>query len=129
MRLAGVTIPDNKKVEYALSSIYGIGLASAQKIVKQTRIDPNTRARDLTPQEVNRLREVIEKEEYRIEGELRREIMMNMKRLRELKTYRGIRHIRGLPVRGQRTKTNSRTRRGNVRKTMGSGKKAAPVPK
>lgn len=127
MRIVGVNIPDNKKIEYALPYIYGIGLSSAKKIVKAAKVDPAKRAKDLDPQEINRLREVIEKN-YRIEGDLRREIMMNIKRIRELQTYRGMRHIRGLPVRGQRTKTNSRTRRGNIRKTMGSGRKPPPSP-
>ena len=90
-------------------------------------VDPAKKATDLLPVEVNRLREIIEKN-YRIEGELRREIATNIKRMRELQTYRGIRHMRGLPVRGQRTKTNNRTRRGNVRKTMGSGRKPAGSP-
>lgn len=128
MRIVGITIPDNKKIVFALPYIYGIGLSSARAIVERAQVDPNKRAQDLTPQEANRLREILEKE-YRIEGELRREIMMNIKHLRELQTYRGARHIRGLPVRGQRTKTNSRTRRGNVRKTVGSGRKSAPAPK
>lgn len=127
MRIVGVNIPDNKKIEYSLPYIYGIGLSSARKIVKQAQVDPVKRAKDLTPAEVGRIREIIEKS-HRIEGDLRREVMTNIKRLRELQTYRGVRHIRGLPVRGQRTKTNSRTRRGNVRKTMGSGRKPAASP-
>lgn len=127
MRIVGVNIPDNKKIEYSLPYIYGIGLPSSRKLVKQAQVDPNKRAKDLTPQEVNRIREIIERS-YKIEGDLRREIMMNIKHLKELSTYRGSRHIRGLPVRGQRTKTNSRTRRGNVRKTMGSGRKPAASP-
>ena len=127
MRIVGVNIPDNKKIEYALPYIYGIGLPLARKIVKVAQVDSNKRAKDLTQPEVNKLREIIEKN-YKIEGELRREIMTNIKRLKELQSYRGTRHIRGLPVRGQRTKTNSRTRRGNVRKTMGSGRKPAASP-
>lgn len=127
MRIAGINIPDNKKIEYALPYIYGIGLTSARRIVKMVQIDPNKRASELNSHEVNRMREYIEKN-FKIEGDLRREIMMNIKRLRELHTYRGIRHMRGLPVRGQRTKTNSRTRRGNVRKTMGSGRKPPSSP-
>lgn len=127
MRIVGVNIPDNKKIEYALPYIYGIGLSSARKIVKKAQVDPNKCAKDLNQQEVNRMREIIEKN-YRIEGDLRREIMMNIKRLRELQVYRGLRHMHGLPVRGQRTKTNSRTRRGNTRKTMGSGRKPAASP-
>lgn len=127
MRIAGITIPDNKKIEYSLPYIYGIGLPLARKILNVAQIDLNKRAKDLTQNEINRLREIIEKN-HKIEGELRREIMINIKRLRELATYRGTRHIRGLPSRGQRTKTNSRTRRGNVRKTMGSGRKTASSP-
>ncbi len=127
MRIVGVDIPDSKKIEYALPYIYGIGLPSARKIVGQAQVDPLKRAKDLTPQETGRLREIIEKN-YRIEGDLRREVMANIKRLREINAYRGMRHIRGLPVRGQRTKTNSRTCRGNVRRTMGSGRKPAASP-
>ncbi len=127
MRLAGINIPDNKKIEFSLPYIYGIGLTQARKILKQVQVDLNKRAKDLTQAEVNRLREVIEKS-YKIEGDLRREIMTNIKRLRELNTYRGVRHMRGLPVHGQRTKTNSRTRRGNTRKTMGSGRKTSSSP-
>jgi small subunit ribosomal protein S13 len=128
MRLAGINIPDQKKIEYALRYIYGVGLTAAKKIVAGAKIDPNKRAKDLTPDEVNRIREILEAD-YSIEGELRREIMMNIKRLKDLQVYRGIRHARGLPVHGQRTKSNSRTRRGNVRRTMGSGRKTAPGPK
>lgn len=127
MRIAGTNIPDNKKIEYALAYIYGIGVPAARRIVSNTNISRDKRAKDLTPEEIGRLREFIEKN-YRIEGELRREIMMNIKRLKDISAYRGTRHIRGLPVRGQRTKTNSRTRRGNVRKTMGSGRKPTASP-
>lgn len=127
MRIVGINIPDNKKIEYALAYIYGVGLALAKKIVTVAQVDPNKRAHELNPQEINRIREIIEKN-YKVEGDLRREIMMNIKRLKELQTYRGLRHMRGLPSRGQRTKTNSRTRRGNVRKTMGSGRKPAGAP-
>lgn len=127
MRIAGTNIPDNKKIEYALAYIYGIGVQSAKKIVASAKISPEKRAKDLSPDETNRLRELIERT-YRIEGELRREVMLNIKRLKDIGTYRGNRHIRGLPVRGQRTKTNSRTRRGNVRKTMGSGRRPAASP-
>jgi small subunit ribosomal protein S13 len=94
----------------------------SKKILADTKIDPNKRTKELTDEEVNRLREYIEKS-YKVEGQLRQEILLNVKRLKEIGAYRGIRHIRGLPVRGQRTKTNSRTRRGNVRKTAGSGRK------
>lgn len=127
MRIVGINIPDNKKIEYSLPYIYGVGLPLARKILKQVQVDPHKLAKDLTPIEVNRIREVVEKS-YKIEGDLRRDVMTNIKRLRELQSYRGSRHIRGLPVRGQRTKTNSRTRRGNTRKTMGSGRKTSASP-
>lgn len=127
MRIAGINIPDNKKILYSLPYIYGVGLPMARKIVVAAQVNPDTRAKDLNQQEVGRIRDIIEKN-YKIEGELRREIATNIKRLRELNTYRGTRHMRGLPVRGQRTKTNSRTRRGNVRRTMGSGRKPAASP-
>ena len=123
-RIAGITLLINKRVEIGLTYIYGIGLKSAHDILGQTKIDPNTRVKDLTERQVNSIREVIEKN-YKVEGELRRERLMNIKRLKEIGSYRGLRHNRNLPVRGQRTKTNSRTVRGNVRKTMGSGRKAA----
>ena len=127
MRILGINIPDNKKIEYSLPYIYGLGLSLARKVLKQAQVDMHKFAKDLTPAEINRIREVVEKS-YKIEGDLRRDIMINIKRLRELQSYRGNRHMRGLPVRGQRTKTNSRTRRGNVRKTMGSGRKTAASP-
>lgn len=123
-RIAGVNIPDNKRIEIALTYIYGIGRSLSNKILAQAKIDVNVRANKLTPEEINRLREIIEKS-LKIEGELQREKMMNIKRLKDIGSYRGIRHIKGLPVRGQRTKTNTRTVRGNVRKTMGSGRRAA----
>ena len=121
-RIAGVNIPDNKRIEIALTYVYGIGLVLSQHILSKAKISPDIRTNKLTSQEVNRLREIVEKE-YRVEGELRREKMMNIKRLKDIGCYRGIRHIKGLPVRGQRTKTNTRTIRGNVRRTMGSGRK------
>lgn len=127
MRIAGTNIPDNKKIEYALAYIYGIGIPAAKNIVHSAKVDPVKRAKDLAPDEVNRIREIVEKN-YRIEGELRREVMMDIKRLKDIASYRGVRHTRSLPVHGQRTKTNSRTRRGNVRKTMGSGRKPAASP-
>ena len=127
MRIAGINIPDNKKIEYALPYIYGVGLPMARKILKTAQVDPDKRAKDLTPVEVNRLREAIEKN-YTIEGDLRREIMLNIKRMKELQLFRGTRHMRGLPVRGQRTHTNSRTRKG-PRKTIGGLNKKAPSPK
>lgn len=127
-RIAGVNIPDSKRIEIALTYIYGIGRSLANKILKEANIDPNIRANKLSFDQVNILREIIEKN-YRVEGELKREIMFNIKRLKEINCYRGTRHIKRLPVRGQRTKTNSRTVRGNVRKTVGSGRKAPPAPK
>lgn len=123
-RIAGVNIPDNKRIEIALTYIYGIGKALANQILYNTGIDPNTRANKLTVVEVNKLREEVEKK-YRIEGELKRNVMMNIKRLKDISCYRGVRHAKGLTVRGQRTRTNTRTVRGNVRKTMGSGRRPA----
>ena len=122
VRIAGVNIPDNKKIPVALSYIYGVGQPLALKILMSAKVDPKRRAKDLSSQEVGRLRDIIEKD-HKVEGELRREIILNIKRLKDIKSYRGLRHARGLPTRGQRTKTNSRTRRGNVRKTATSGKK------
>jgi len=121
-RIAGVNIPNEKRIVIALTYIYGIGLTSAEKILADLKIDPNIRTKDLPEDKVNELRNVIEKQ-YKVEGNLRREIMANVKRLKEVRCFRGIRLAKGLPVRGQRTKTNSRTVRGNVRKTMGSGRK------
>ncbi len=123
-RIAGVNIPDNKRIEIALTYIYGIGQSLSNKILAQAKIDVNIRANKLTPEEINRLREIIEKG-LRVEGELRRDRMMNIKRLKDIGAYRGVRHVKGLPVRGQRTKTNTRTVRGNIRKTVGSGRKPA----
>jgi small subunit ribosomal protein S13 len=121
-RIAGVDIPREKRVEYALPYIYGIGLATSQKILERTGIDPSTRVRDLTDDEVGRLRDIIEKE-MRVEGDLRREVALNIKRLIDIGSYRGLRHRRGMPLRGQRTKTNARTRRGPKR-AIGLKKKA-----
>lgn len=123
-RIAGINIPDNKRIEIALTYIYGIGRSLSGKILNAANINPDIRANKLTSEEINRLKEIIEKT-YKIEEDLRREKMMNIKRLKEIGCYRGSRHMKKLPVRGQRTKTNSRTVRGNVRKTMGSGRKAA----
>jgi small subunit ribosomal protein S13 len=120
-RIAGVDLPRDKSVEYALPDIYGIGLSSGRRILAQTGVDPNTRVRDLTESEVGRLREVIERE-YRVEGDLKRTILLNIRRLQEIQCYRGIRHRRNLPVRGQRTSTNARTRKGPKR-TVGAKKK------
>jgi small subunit ribosomal protein S13 len=120
-RIAGVDIPRDKRVEIALTYIYGIGPTSAKKIVDRANIDADTRVRNLTEEEVNRLRDVVDKE-YTVEGDLRRAVSMNIKRLIEIKCYRGIRHQRGLPVHGQRTRTNARTRRGPKR-TVGVRRK------
>jgi small subunit ribosomal protein S13 len=120
-RIAGVDIPRNKRVEIALTYIYGIGTTSAKQIVSKTNVDPDTRVNNLTEEEVNRIREVVDKE-YTVEGDLRRQVSMNVKRLIEIKCYRGLRHQRGLPVHGQRTRTNARTRRGS-RKTVGVRRK------
>lgn len=123
-RIAGVEIPQNKRIEAALPYIYGVGLPLSKKILAATQIDPSKRTKDLTDDEIAKLKEEIEGK-YKIEGELKREILMNIKRLREIGSYRGSRHGKHLPVRGQRTKTNSRTVRGNVRRTAGSGRKSA----
>jgi small subunit ribosomal protein S13 len=120
-RIAGVDLPREKRVEIALTYIYGIGRKTAQDILGQTAVNMDTRVRDLTEDEVNRLREYIDKN-YKVEGDLRREVAMNIKRLMEIGSYRGIRHRRGLPVRGQTTKNNARTRKGPKR-TVGVRRK------
>ena len=122
MRLLGINIPDNKRVEISLTYIYGIGPTRSRKILASSKISPDKRAKDLTPEEVNTVKNFIEKN-YQTEGELRQVVRKNIQHLKDLQTYRGSRHARRLPVRGQRTKTNSRTVRGNVRKTVGSGKR------
>lgn len=126
MRLAGINIPDNKRIEISLTYIYGIGRSLAQDILKASDINAAKKPTQLTPEEVNKIKEFIEKK-YKIEGELKQLIKSNIKRLKEIHCYRGIRHEKKLPVRGQRTKTNSRTVRGNVRKTVGSGKRKADL--
>jgi small subunit ribosomal protein S13 len=120
-RIAGVDLPRDKRVEIALTYIYGIGKPSAQAILAETGVNPDTRVRDLTEEEVNKLRETIDKN-YKVEGDLRREVSLNIKRLMEIGAYRGLRHRRGLPVRGQNTKTNARTRKG-PKKTVGAKRK------
>lgn len=122
-RIAGVDLPRDKRIEYSLPYIYGIGLSAAKKIVEQAGINPDTRVRDLTEGEINRLREILERD-YRVEGDLRREVSLNIRRLVEIGCYRGLRHRRSLPVRGQRTKTNARVRKGPKR-TIAGKKKAA----
>ncbi len=120
-RIAGVDLPRDKRIEYALPYIYGIGLSSAKRIVAQAGISPETRVRDLTEAETSRLREILERD-YRVEGDLRREVSLNIRRLVEIGCYRGLRHRRGLPVRGQRTKTNARIRKGPKRTIAGKKK-------
>jgi small subunit ribosomal protein S13 len=121
MRILGITIPDAKRLEIALTELYGVGRSRSIYILNKAKIDPASMAKDLSVDQENEIRKIIES--LRIEGDLKREIASNIKRLKDIKTYRGVRHTRRLPVRGQRTKTNSRTLRGNVRKTMGSGRK------
>ncbi|HHZ19430.1 MAG TPA: 30S ribosomal protein S13 [Firmicutes bacterium] len=120
-RIAGVDLPRDKRVEIALTYIYGLGLTTSREIIAKTGINPDTRVRDLTEDEITKIREVID-HDYKVEGDLRREEAMNIKRLIEIGSYRGLRHRRGLPVRGQRTKTNARTRKG-PKKTVGAKRK------
>ncbi|MEK7505000.1 MAG: 30S ribosomal protein S13 [Patescibacteria group bacterium] len=121
MRLAGITLPDNKRIEIALTAIYGIGRGLAQKILDEAKVDYSKTPPQITDAEDSRIRKIVETQ--KVEGVLKREVAGNIKRLIDIKSYRGSRHQRHLPSRGQRTKTNSRTRRGNIRKTMGSGRK------
>jgi small subunit ribosomal protein S13 len=122
MRIQGITIPDDKQLEFALTAIYGIGRARAKSILSKVGIDSNKKPTDLSADDENKIREIIEK--IKIEGELKREVSSNIKRMKDIGSYKGSRHSKKLPARGQRTKTNSRTVRGNVRKTMGSGRKS-----
>ncbi len=121
MRIAGITIPDNKQLEFGLTSVFGIGRARAIAICKTAKIPANKKSKDLSAEEENAIRRAIET--LKVEGDLKREVSGNIKRLKDIGAYRGTRHARRLPSRGQRTKTNSRTTRGNVRKTMGSGRR------
>ena len=121
MRIFGITVPNEKRLEIGLTCFYGIGIPSARRILDQVGIGRGVKAKDLTPDQENKIRAMVEG--MKIEGNLKREIAANIKRLKDIKTYRGIRHLKRLPVRGQRTKTNSRTVRGNVRHTMASGKR------
>jgi small subunit ribosomal protein S13 len=123
MRILGITVPNEKRLDIGLTVFYGIGIPMARSILKQVNVPINKKAVDITPEEENQIRKIIEA--MKIEGNLKREISANIKRLKDIKAYRGIRHMRQLPTRGQRTKTNSRTVRGNVRKTMGSGRRKA----
>lgn len=121
VRILGITIPDNKRIEYGLTVLYGVGLSRARDILDQAEIAVDKQPKDITPEEENKIRKVIES--MKIEGDLKRDIAGNIKRLKDIKCYRGIRHMKGLPVRGQTTRVNSRTVRGNVRTTMGSGRR------
>jgi small subunit ribosomal protein S13 len=122
MRILGITIPDNKRLEIGLTTLFGVGRSRAQQILDKAKVDWGARAKDLSAEKENEIRKIIEG--LKIEGDLKREISGNIKRLKDIKCYRGVRHSRVLPVRGQRTKTNSRTRRGNTRKTVGTGRRA-----
>jgi small subunit ribosomal protein S13 len=121
MRILGITLPDNKQAQYGLTAIYGIGLSRANMILTQASIDPMKKVKDLTPDEENTIRKITD--DMKLEGNLKREVSQNIKRLKDIESHRGMRHSRGLPVRGQRTKTNSRTVRGNKRTTMTSGRR------
>ncbi len=121
MRIAGITIPDEKRIEMALTAVYGIGRSRAHTILDQAKVEYGKKAKEVTADEEAKIKKIIEG--IKIEGDLKREVGGNIKRLKDIKAYRGMRHSRGLPTKGQRTKSNSRTVRGNVRKTMGSGKR------
>jgi len=127
-RIVGVNIPPDKKIDRALTYIFGIGYSLSKKVLKQAGIDPNTKASKLKPEELNTLKDIIEKD-CRIEGDLKKDLMVNIRRLKDIGSWKGGRHAKRLPVRGQRTKTNNRTVRGNTRRTVGSGRKGAPGPK
>lgn len=121
-RIAGITLPNEKQIEIALTKIYGVGRPAAKKVLAEAKVSPSIKTKDLTEDQVNTIRTIVEKT-YRLEGDLRRVVQANIKRLKEIGSYRGSRHSKKLPVRGQRTKTNSRTVRGNVRRTMTSGRR------
>ena len=127
-RIAGVDIPKDKRVEISLQYIYGVGPASSRRILSSSGVNPDTKVKDLSEQEVSRIREVIDKE-YKVEGGLRKEVNLNIKRLIEIGSYRGLRHRRGLPVRGQRTRTNARTKRGLRKTVAGRGQKRGATKK
>ncbi len=122
MRILGITIPDEKRLEIGLTFLFGVGRSRAQQILDKAKVDWATTAKELSPEKENEIKKIIEA--LKIEGDLKREVSGNIKRLKDIKCYRGVRHSRSLTVRGQRTKTNSRTRRGNTRKTMGTGRRA-----
>lgn len=121
MRIQGITIPDEKRLEFALTAIYGVGRQRAKSILKEIGVDHMMKTKELNPDQENMIREAVEK--YKIEGDLKREVAGNIKRMKDVQSYKGTRHAKRLPARGQRTKTNSRTVRGNVRKTMASGRR------
>ena len=123
MRIIGITIPEEKRLEVGITVLYGIGRPLAKTILKKAGVESGLKPKDLTVDQENAIRKIIES--YKIEGDLKREVSGNIKRLKDIKTYRGTRHMKGLPSRGQRTKTNSRTRRGNIRHTAGTGRRAA----
>ncbi len=123
MRILGITIPEDKRIDIGLTVLFGVGRSRASEILKKAGVEASKRPKDISTTEENKIRTLMES--IPLEGDLKREIAGNIKRLKDIKAYRGVRHTRGLPVRGQRTKTNSRTRRGNVRKTMGTGRKIA----
>ena len=123
IRISGINLPDEKIIEVALTYVYGIGPSTSKKLLKKLEIDPKTKPKLVSPEQANKLRDEIEKK-HKVEGELKHEVKMNVKRLKEIGSYRGSRHQKGLPVHGQRTKTNSRTVRGNVRRTMASGRRS-----
>jgi small subunit ribosomal protein S13 len=122
MRLLGITIPEEKRIDIGLTVLFGIGRSRAKVLLAEAKVEPSKKPKDISIDEENRIRQQVEA--LTLEGDLKREVASNIKRLKDIKAYRGVRHQRGLPVRGQRTKTNSRTRRGNVRKTMGTGRRA-----
>ncbi len=124
VRIAGVLLPGRKRIEFALPYIYGVGLSLSRKILSEAKVDRARKTDELTEEELGRIRKLLENK-TRVEGDLRREIFMHVKRLKDIGAYRGTRHVKNLPVRGQRTRTNSRTVRGNVRRTMGSGRRPA----
>ncbi|HVT74819.1 MAG TPA: 30S ribosomal protein S13 [Candidatus Paceibacterota bacterium] len=123
MRILGITLPDEKRIEIALTALYGIGRSRALDILAEAKVSPTKKSKEVTADEENAIKKAMES--FKIEGDLKREVASNVKRLKDIKAYRGVRHQRSLPVNGQRTKTNSRTRRGNTRKTMGTGRKVA----
>ena len=123
MRMIGITIPEEKRLEIGLTALFGVGRSRAKHILDKVKVEHGLRPKDLSVEQENAIRKEVES--FKIEGDLKREVASNIKRLKDIKSYRGTRHMRGLPSRGQRTKSNSRTRRGNVRKTMGTGRKAA----